>query len=86
VIDSKGTSFSSGAGLPALMSSTTSKAALACYVYAVGGNPRAALASGVDHSRIIIKAFLLNGVLCAIAGVVLMSRINSGQPVRGRRI
>ena len=53
------------------------------YVYAVGGNPRAALASGVDPSRIIIKAFLLNGVLCGIAGIVLMSRINSGQPAAG---
>lgn len=53
------------------------------YVYAVGGNPRAALASGVNPSKIIVKAFVLNGVLCAIGGVVLMSRINSGQPAAG---
>ncbi len=53
------------------------------YVYAVGGNPRAALASGVNPSRIIIKAFVLNGLTCAVAGIVLMSRINSGQPAAG---
>jgi inositol transport system permease protein len=53
------------------------------YVYAVGGNPRAALASGVSPSRIIVKAFVFNGVLCAVGGIVLMSRINSGQPAGG---
>lgn len=53
------------------------------YVYAVGGNPRAALASGVNPASVVVKAFLLNGVLCAVGGVVLMSRINSGQPAAG---
>ena len=31
----------------------------------------------------VIKAFILNGVLCAVAGIVYMSRINSGQPAGG---
>lgn len=53
------------------------------YVYAVGGNQRAALASGINPDSIIIKAFIFNGVLCAVAGIVLMSRINSGQPAGG---
>jgi inositol transport system permease protein len=53
------------------------------YVYAVGGNERAALASGISPDRVIIKAFVFNGVLCAIAGIVLMSRVNSGQPAGG---
>jgi inositol transport system permease protein len=53
------------------------------YVYAVGGNQRAALASGVHPNSIIIKAFVFNGILCAVAGIVLMSRINSGQPAAG---
>ena len=53
------------------------------YVYAVGGNQRAALASGIKPGSIIIKAFVYNGILCAIAGIVLMSRINSGQPAGG---
>ena len=53
------------------------------YVYAVGGNTKAALASGINTDRVIIKAFIFNGVLVAIAGIVLMSRINSGQPAGG---
>ena len=53
------------------------------YVYAVGGNPKAAIASGINADRVVIKAFILNGVLCAVAGIVYMSRINSGQPAGG---
>lgn len=53
------------------------------YVYAVGGNERAALASGVRPSSVIVKAFVFNGLLAGIAGVVLMSRVNSGQPAGG---
>jgi inositol transport system permease protein len=53
------------------------------YVYAVGGNQRAALASGINPDSIVIKAFVFNGILCAVAGIILMSRINSGQPAAG---
>ncbi len=53
------------------------------YVYAVGGNDRAARASGINSDSIVVKAFIYNGILCAIAGIVLMSRINSGQPAGG---
>ncbi|MVA12214.1 ribose ABC transporter permease [Agrobacterium vitis] len=53
------------------------------YVYAVGGNQRAALASGINPDAIVIKAFVFNGILCAVAGIILMSRINSGQPAAG---
>jgi inositol transport system permease protein len=50
------------------------------YIYAVGGNENAAIASGIKSKRVIFKAFILDGTLTAIAGVVLMSRMNSGQP------
>ncbi len=53
------------------------------HVYAVGGNIKAAQASGINTDSVIRKAFILNGVLVAIAGIVLMSRINSGQPAAG---
>jgi len=53
------------------------------YVYAVGGNERAARASGINPDSIVVKAFIFNGILCAVAGIVLMSRINSGQPAGG---
>ncbi|MEK8028751.1 ABC transporter permease [Pseudaquabacterium rugosum] len=53
------------------------------HVVATGGNLRAATASGIDTDRVVRLAFVLNGVLVALAGIVLMSRINSGQPAAG---
>lgn len=53
------------------------------YVYAVGGNRGAAIASGIDADKVVRKAFLYNGILAGVAGVVLMSRMNSGQPAAG---
>lgn len=52
-------------------------------LYAVGGNERAARASGIRPERVVIKAFVLNGILCGLAGIILTSRINSGQPAAG---
>jgi inositol transport system permease protein len=53
------------------------------YVFAVGGNENAAVASGIKSKTIVLKAFILDGALASVAGVVLMSRINSGQPAAG---
>jgi len=53
------------------------------HVYAVGGNAKAALASGINTDSVLRRAFVFNGILAAIAGIVLMSRINSGQPAGG---
>jgi inositol transport system permease protein len=53
------------------------------YIFAVGGNENAAIASGIKTKQVVIKAFILDGLLTATAGVVLMSRINSGQPAAG---
>ncbi len=53
------------------------------HVYAVGGNENAAIASGIKSKTVVRKAFILDGVLTAIAGVVFVSRMNSGQPGAG---
>jgi len=53
------------------------------YVYATGGNARAALASGINTRKVTMMAFIYSGILTAIGGIVLMSRINSGQPAGG---
>jgi len=52
-------------------------------VYAVGGNERAALASGINTKKVIRLAFVWNGILTGVAGIVFMSRMNSGQPAGG---
>ncbi len=52
-------------------------------VYAVGGNEEAARAAGIAVSRVKYQAFLVNGVLVGIAGVIFMSRVNAGLPNAG---
>ncbi|MDF2513135.1 MAG: inner-rane translocator [Herbinix sp.] len=53
------------------------------YIYATGGNLKAASASGVKVKAILLKVYILGGVLAGIAGIVLASRTNSGQPAVG---
>jgi inositol transport system permease protein len=49
-------------------------------LYAIGGNEEAAIASGINVIRSKYIAFILNGVLVGIAGVLFMSRVNAGLP------
>ncbi|KIL35486.1 sugar ABC transporter permease [Cohnella kolymensis] len=53
------------------------------YIYAIGGNESAAKASGVNVNRVKIGVYLINGLLAGLAGVLLASRISSGQPNSG---
>lgn len=50
------------------------------YIYATGGNENAAKASGVQTKWVTFKAYIITGILAAISGIILMSRMNSGQP------
>lgn len=49
-------------------------------LYAIGGNEEASIASGINVVLVKYKAFILNGVLVGIAGVLFMSRVNAGLP------
>lgn len=53
------------------------------YVYAVGGNIRAAKLAGIKTNLILISVYMISGVMAAIGGILLTSRINSGQPNSG---
>ena len=53
------------------------------YIYAIGGNEAAAVASGVNVKGVKMATYLIAGMLTGLAGVILMSRINSGQPSSG---
>lgn len=50
------------------------------YIYAVGGNENAARASGINVSLVKTFAYSVCGALAGLAGVVLASRITTGQP------
>lgn len=53
------------------------------HVYATGGNAEAARLSGVKTDRVQIVVYTISGVMAAIAGVILTSRLNSAQPTAG---
>ncbi len=53
------------------------------YVYAVGGNERSALTSGIRTKRIILAVYVISGLLAALGGVILTARTTSGLPQAG---
>ncbi|TRY24806.1 ABC transporter permease [Brevibacillus sp. LEMMJ03] len=53
------------------------------YVYAMGGNEQAAKIAGIPVDRYKIMIYAYAGLLSSIAGIILTSRIASGQPTAG---
>jgi len=53
------------------------------YVYAVGGNAEAARLAGIETRSVITAVYVVCGMLSAVSGILLASRINSGQPNSG---
>jgi len=47
---------------------------------AIGGNPEAARLAGIHVERMRVIIFLVQGAIAGLAGVILASRITSGQP------
>jgi D-xylose transport system permease protein len=48
------------------------------YVYAIGGNPEAALLVGIPVRRVMLQLFLLLAVLVTVAAIVAVARLNAG--------
>ncbi|GIO29331.1 MULTISPECIES: ribose ABC transporter permease RbsC [Paenibacillus] len=59
------------------------KTAFGRKTYAIGGNEKAAIVSGIKVSRVKIMIYSLAGLLSALAGAILTSRLNSAQPTAG---
>lgn len=59
------------------------KTKLGTYIYAVGGNRESAKLSGVPNKKVEIAVYTISGFLAAFAGLVLCSRMFSGQPAAG---
>jgi ribose/xylose/arabinose/galactoside ABC-type transport system permease subunit len=59
------------------------KTKLGRYILAMGGNDEAAYLSGIKTVFYKNITFILCGVLSAIAGIIMTSRLNSGQPTTG---
>jgi len=55
-------------------------------VYFIGANEKAAMLSGIHVNRVKIIAYGLTGMLAALAGVLLASRLMSGTPTAGNAL
>ncbi|WP_414043910.1 ABC transporter permease subunit [Macrococcus sp. EM39E] len=51
--------------------------------YAIGGNEKAAFISGIKVNKVKILIYSISGLMAAIAGAILTSRLNSAQPTAG---
>lgn len=53
------------------------------YFYALGGNEEAAALSGINTKSVKYLVYALSGLFAGIAGIVMLSRANTGQPNAG---
>jgi ribose/xylose/arabinose/galactoside ABC-type transport system permease subunit len=54
------------------------------YIYLLGDNPSAARLVGVPTDRMTVLVYALSGLCAALAGLVLIARLDSAQPVIGQ--
>ncbi len=60
------------------------KTILGKYAFAIGGNRRTALLSGINVGSVIVLLYVLVGTLTGFSGVLMASRLGVGQPMVGQ--
>jgi len=55
------------------------------HVYATGGDTEASRLTGIRTNRVLVSAYALAGVMCAIAGWILIGRIAGASPQSGEQ-
>lgn len=60
-----------------LMAFLLNRTTFGCKLYLLGNNPLAARFAGIDNSRILLKTYILSGVLSALSGLTMTARTNS---------
>ncbi|MCJ8341472.1 MAG: ribose ABC transporter permease [Cetobacterium sp.] len=53
------------------------------YIYAIGGNEEATKLSGINTDKVKIMVYGISGLLSALAGIIITSRLWSAQPTAG---
>ena len=54
------------------------------HLYAIGDDPDAAELSGVRTNRMLVQVYVLSGIICALAGWVIIGRLGSVSPTSGQ--
>ena len=71
------------AALVAIFYVVSRRTTLGRYIYAVGGNERAAAYSGVDVDRVKLWVYALCGALAGVAGLIVTARLDAADPKAG---
>ncbi len=53
------------------------------YVYAIGGNPEAAALAGIETRWVVMKVFMLMGVLTAVSAAISIARLDAATNSEG---
>lgn len=61
----------------------TSKLKIGRYIYAIGGNEKAAKLSGIKAEKVIFWTFVNMGVLASLSGLIFTARLNAATAVAG---
>ncbi|MCR9066601.1 MAG: ribose ABC transporter permease [Cytophagales bacterium] len=61
----------------------TKKTTFGRYIYAIGGNEKAAFLSGININTIKLAVYGIAGMMAAVGGILVTSRLNSAQPNAG---
>lgn len=88
------TAFLLDRGLPFPIVALTAVAALGVFIsqktvfgrsiYAIGGNERASVLSGIKVGKVKFWVYTIMGALAALAGIILAGRLNSATPTEGQ--
>jgi D-xylose transport system permease protein len=70
-------------GVTVVMSAIASKHRFGRHVFAMGGNPESAELAGIDTRRLTVAVFVIMGLLCGLASIVITARLNAGASVTG---
>jgi D-xylose transport system permease protein len=85
-LDENGNGPGMGIGIPVLililvvivLSFLAHRTRFGRYVFAYGGNPESALLAGINTRFLLVKIFVMMGILSAIASVITTARLNAG--------
>lgn len=61
----------------------TTKTVPGRYIYAMGGNEKAARLSGINTNKVLFFTYINMAILAAVAGISFSSRLNAASPVAG---
>ena len=71
-------------GIAALLAFVLNRTYIGRHIFAMGGNKEAAILVGIPVNRLTTLVYVISGSLAALAGVMMLARLASGQPTVGQ--